>query len=508
MNYPVHNSCEFTGLGEDGTELHRGYLTYHEDRKICQNHWDKMRKALRNTKKSVHRDLVEYIDKVTKLLCPCDKPADCDKHHDISKLGIPSPEKPVVKCLKCKEFARVYAMNRRWTAFCESCQLDMDIDDDGTVTEFNPSGDEPAPEAKCPTCRKVVDPQFVYQYDIQGNPGPWEAYCMDCEVAFDVATGKVNNIDAEIPEDDTKQTSLTFNGKKLHHMSQGTDKIYTCDSCKFETTYISEVVAHEKQEVGANLHYTRFKNGALTCDYCGARFQEWKDANKHETEEGKRANSSLYTTSYSSSSSSYAHCVHKPQKVLTAKEDQGWEVYAGRKWDCEPTLNNFDIVLNLSGTPTTKKHVIPFNELKGWEQGGGRKYKEINLDWPDRGVVDLPAEFWKDFHKMLVKQGAVRIKEAQEKNNKINPIRVVVFCIGGHGRTGTAVASMLVSFFDYKAKAAIKWVRTNLCEDCIETVGQEDYVFDMAGEERPERTSKSNSKSGYTVQELAAWEHD
>lgn len=54
--------------------------------------------------------------------------------------------------------------------------------------------------------------------------------------------------------------------------------------------------------------------------------------------------------------------------------------------------------------------------------------------------------------------------------------KVLVTCVGGHGRTGTAMASILVASGVSGAKA-INFVREHYCDLAIETVAQEDYVL-------------------------------
>ena len=82
--------------------------------------------------------------------------------------------------------------------------------------------------------------------------------------------------------------------------------------------------------------------------------------------------------------------------------------------------------------------------------------------------MSLPLQFWLDLMAHVEK----------------NKLKLVVFCVGGHGRTGTAVASMLVVGLNYTAKDAITWVRTNYCEKAIESKGQEEYIHGLEDQKK------------------------
>ena len=68
--------------------------------------------------------------------------------------------------------------------------------------------------------------------------------------------------------------------------------------------------------------------------------------------------------------------------------------------------------------------------------------------------------------------------------------RTVFCCFGGHGRTGTALAAMvLVANPDLSADEAIDWVRNDHCPRAIETSTQETYLESIA-RERDKRLGK------------------
>jgi protein-tyrosine phosphatase len=175
-------------------------------------------------------------------------------------------------------------------------------------------------------------------------------------------------------------------------------------------------------------------------------------------------------------------CNHPPTHVINGKT---WNIYAGKRYDVDKAANNYDVVLNLTGWSlvSAKEHIIPFQELSKWrkKEKEEHKYKEICLDWPDMGVVDLPKEFWLDLIKVFDKKKS----------------KVLMFCLGGHGRTGTAMAVLMVLGLEYTPEKAVEWVRTNYCKQAIETWKQIDYIYSMVGRKAPpSKERKDFSSSG------------
>lgn len=152
--------------------------------------------------------------------------------------------------------------------------------------------------------------------------------------------------------------------------------------------------------------------------------------------------------------------VHKPVLVIDEKD---WSVSCGKGWNCEDQVGEYDVILNLTGRSVMKYHKIPLEGFEQWAKDG-KKCTEVLLDWPDYGTVGLPVEFWLDLIAYL----------------KTNKKSMLVFCVGGHGRTGTAMASLLVAALDYTAGEAIDWLRENYCPKAVESKKQVDYVYDMS----------------------------
>jgi hypothetical protein len=167
----------------------------------------------------------------------------------------------------------------------------------------------------------------------------------------------------------------------------------------------------------------------------------------------------------------YSACFHKPVEVIDGKT---WKVFAGTRIDCLSQLRGFDLIINLTGLKTMPNHDVPFEWFNKYKT---HKATEIKLDWPDMDSPVLDPEFWKDL-----------VKHMAEKKSK-----ALVFCIGGHGRTGTAIACILVAT-GWKAQKAIDWIRTNYCSQAIETVTQENYIEEVDYELNNRRPRKKHER--------------
>ncbi|GAB3912402.1 protein-tyrosine-phosphatase [Microlunatus endophyticus] len=84
-----------------------------------------------------------------------------------------------------------------------------------------------------------------------------------------------------------------------------------------------------------------------------------------------------------------------------------------------------------------------------------------HLDWPDFGVPADRAIVLSDLGSLLD-----RARQGQS---------VEIGCLGGHGRTGTALA-LLAVLAGHPSDDAVAWVRTHYCPKAVETDEQQAYV--------------------------------
>ena len=69
-------------------------------------------------------------------------------------------------------------------------------------------------------------------------------------------------------------------------------------------------------------------------------------------------------------------------------------------------------------------------------------------------MIPVGRNFWTELFSL--------IKKANKQN-------VVVFCVGGHGRTGTCVASLMTVMLGIHGGRAISNIRQDYCKKAIET---------------------------------------
>jgi hypothetical protein len=92
----------------------------------------------------------------------------------------------------------------------------------------------------------------------------------------------------------------------------------------------------------------------------------------------------------------------------------------------------------------------------------------LSIDWADFSVPSLKRPFWDDL-----------VQEIRNQNR-----RTVVWCTGGHGRTGTCIAILGVLMGAYNAslyKDPVEWIRKVYCENVVETTSQICYIEAITG---------------------------
>ena len=148
---------------------------------------------------------------------------------------------------------------------------------------------------------------------------------------------------------------------------------------------------------------------------------------------------------------------HYPTKVL----ELGGGVWAGSKYECKGSLSSFSVILNCTGVETHfPKHKIPFDWGKNFEKPD---LNEIVLDWDNNQPVIINPHFWIALRNFIL------------DGDK----RILVCCVGGHGRTGTALAALMLTSGTWKTWDAIKEIRKVYCDEAVETKVQVTYLEDL-----------------------------
>jgi len=293
------------------------------------------------------------------------------------------------------------------------------------------------------------------QFEIKDKDGNWTVIDLDCP--------KCNSNDNVFCEDDSEtcycvRCGVTFNGWDV--LKGETREIVTESQSALEAELAGKladaILAGDTQkqiEVEAELIARNDANKAAIKD---------KEEKDKLADKGKDFVTSVgYTkdtsTKYNSTGYDWKKsCVHMPKEIISAR---GWSVWGGKKEDVKHRLTDFDLVLNLANYgPVKQTHVIPIPELKEFENFDS--FTEVQLDWPDFGTITLPREFWDKLIAYI----------------RTNNQKTLVFCQGGHGRTGTALACLIVCSMNWTAQDAIDWIRKNYCSSAIETYEQRLYI--------------------------------
>ncbi|MVA77072.1 protein phosphatase [Auraticoccus sp. F435] len=84
--------------------------------------------------------------------------------------------------------------------------------------------------------------------------------------------------------------------------------------------------------------------------------------------------------------------------------------------------------------------------------------------WPDLGVPDDASAALAALAALLA-----RARDGEQ---------VEIGCLGGHGRTGTALAALAVLTGE-DPRSAVAWVRARYCPMAVETAEQEEWVASL-----------------------------
>ena len=166
----------------------------------------------------------------------------------------------------------------------------------------------------------------------------------------------------------------------------------------------------------------------------------------------------------------YVHCIHPPTYVVSIDD---CEIWAARNPNMPALLpsakvdpkNGFHLALNCTNTTYSRKKKV-HNFPKGLKfmakfpfQMEWEPVPEIDFEMPDGSApFELTIDFWQEL-----------IKRYKNK-------RILVYCHGGHGRTGTVIAAMMAAAGCNNSEAMC---RKYHCEEAIETETQVLYIEEI-----------------------------
>ena len=144
------------------------------------------------------------------------------------------------------------------------------------------------------------------------------------------------------------------------------------------------------------------------------------------------------------------------------------EIYAGSSYEIKWANIPWKLLVSCAGKFYAPEPLIEVNE-------GARKLLKpelhslgetpyISFAWPDGGLPPLQLKHW-----------LALVDSIREIDGPVG-----IFCLGGHGRTGTAL-SILASLGGVvpRGQDPIKWLRQEYCSNAVETQPQVNYVARM-----------------------------
>jgi hypothetical protein len=164
-----------------------------------------------------------------------------------------------------------------------------------------------------------------------------------------------------------------------------------------------------------------------------------------------------------------AGCNHSPELIFDYKDVNYYaaDEYGGREF-------NGNLIINLTKDANGKAASNAYN-IPQLAKHMAYRPEEIVLGWQDFGSPPVKASFWQAIH-------------AYAKSKKYTD--VCFHCQQGHGRTGTALAAMMIANVGVKAVDAITDIRSRYCKSAVESDSQLHYLLSLDEEvnERPAPT--------------------
>lgn len=185
--------------------------------------------------------------------------------------------------------------------------------------------------------------------------------------------------------------------------------------------------------------------------------------------------------------------------VRIAFAGEGVELYGASLTAAEGNFNRvekgFDLVISL----TFANFKIRKSKVVEGEYLTSVGYKELTkitvdvpevlrLHWQDYGVPDLDEDFWNRLARVIRKKGQDRLRRRKGKG----VYRVMVHCMGGHGRTGTCLSILANKVIGIEGDL-VEQVRKAYCNHAVENKSQIEYVEKMTGMKCKESTKGSKN---------------
>jgi hypothetical protein len=296
------------------------------------------------------------------------------------------------------------------------------------------------------------------------------AVCQICGQEWDDKPLAVTEKWAEGVDSDFMATVIKFN--QAGELTEDDKRLY-CIECKDNNphTEVYDVNTSKmgkfKCDVCSHVRYGRFQLDSVTGVVTDlARHQTYR------TSDDPNDTATTYAPSYQSYNlGGYHACKHWREVVQIGRYRVSCSASVDRSaaTGAEPVpelgiyFSPFSWSTGLTASPNLPKDIkLETSDL----------YPRILCEW-----IDMKAPRLSHASK-LVKIAADYIRKGR---------RVDIGCIGGHGRTGTFLALLMIELLGLKAEEAVKRVRSDYCLEAVESYEQRAFVYLWAGEPAPKR---------------------
>lgn len=155
-------------------------------------------------------------------------------------------------------------------------------------------------------------------------------------------------------------------------------------------------------------------------------------------------------------------CYHRGEKPVISLGHV--DLHAIQKSVAWTRLPDFDLVLDCSNSLAAQDRIVAPTKFQALTRYLVRPDDTIYLPWPDRGAPCVTFPFWGKLLSMIEPRAD-------------GQARLVVTCLGAHGRTGTALAALIMAHDPtITASKAVDLVRDKHCQEAVESKSQVDYL--------------------------------
>lgn len=157
----------------------------------------------------------------------------------------------------------------------------------------------------------------------------------------------------------------------------------------------------------------------------------------------------------------------------------GATVWAGSLTEAFDSNQDWALMVSVAGDYGAPNPVIKASPVaQRWLDAANLHTHEtpwIAVEWPDYGVPHLGRDDWRKLTEIIAAQTGP----------------VAIYCVGGHGRTGTALA-IIAALGGAMPETAdpVAWVRANYCEEVVESRSQLLYIEAITGHDVREKPAE------------------